>query len=149
MNTMTENPQSQHVHNATWEMVHSFYETSQAVVNSVLTLQEHNLKLTQSLFSGWMEPRLPQKESTQSLQWRQQTQRQQETFQSLAAASMRMYMGFLLAPFAFWAPFSSSRKLVDAAATGLEREQERALRRLAFGLQYAYGQSLLPEEITP
>jgi hypothetical protein len=59
-----------------------------------------------------------------------------------------MYMGILLAPFTFWAPFSFSRQPVDAAATRLERERERILNRLASGLQYAYGQEPLSEETT-
>ena len=152
---MVDNKQFQQVHEATSDLAHSYQETSQAVMDSILTLQEYNLKLAQSLFSTWfggwfgrgMEPRPLQKESTQSLQqWGQQTQRQQEAFQRLAAGSMRMYTDMLLAPFTFWAPFSFSRQAVDAAATELEHEREWVLKRLAYGLQYAYGQESLSEE---
>jgi hypothetical protein len=155
---MVDNKQFQQVHEATSDLAHSYQQTSQAVMDSILTLQEYNLKLAQSLFSVWfggwfgsgMEPRPLQKESTESSQqqWGQQTQKQQEAFQRLAAASMRMYTGMLLAPFTFWTPFSFSRQTVDAAATELERERERVLKRLAYGLQYAYGQESRSEVTT-
>ena len=155
---MVDNKQFQQVHEATSDLAHSYQEMSQAVMDSILTLQEYNLKLAQSLFSAWfggwfgrgMEPRPLQKESTESLQqqWGQPTHKQQEAFQRLAAASMRMYTGMLLAPFTFWAPFSFSRQAVDTATTELEREREWVLKRLAYGLQYAYGQESLLEETT-
>ena len=107
---MVDNKQFQQVRYATWDLVDSFRETSQAVADTLVTLQDRNLRFAQSFFLNWMEALTQQTQSTQRLQqqWGRQIQRQQDAFQRLASASMHIYMDFLFAPFAF------SRQPVDA-----------------------------------
>ena len=108
---MADNTQFQQVHEASWDLVNSYRETSQAVVDSLITLQDHNLKLAQSLFLNWMELLMQP--------WRQQTREQQEAFQKLASTPMQFYMDFFLAP------LTLSRKLVEASMPLTQRERER------------------------
>jgi hypothetical protein len=120
---VTEHSQLQQVHKATGEMVTSLRETSQTIVDSILILQESNLKLARSLlstwFGSWMELLTPQTRSTPRLQpWEQPIQKQQEAFQRLTATSMQLYLDFLVAP------FTLSHKLVEASMTEMQRERE-------------------------
>jgi hypothetical protein len=145
---MADNTPFQEVYEATWDLIDSYRETSQAVADSLVLLQDRNLRFAQSIFPSWMELLTQQTQSTQRLQQQreQHTRKQQDAFQRLAAASIRMYLDILLAPFTFWASSSFLRQPVDAAATELEHEREWVLKRLAHGLQYAYGQESLSEE---
>ena len=52
---MTDNKQLQQVHEATSDMVKSCHETSQAVADSLVTLQDRSLRFAQSIFLNWME----------------------------------------------------------------------------------------------
>jgi hypothetical protein len=119
---MTDNKQYQQVHEASWDVVNSFNETSQAVANSLVTIQERNLKFAQNLFLSWMELLTQQTESIQHVQrqWAQQTRIQQDAFQRLGPTSMQIYLDFLLAPLSF------SRRLIDATETAMQEEQELA-----------------------
>ena len=107
---MTDNKQFQQVHEASWDLVNSFDETSQTVANSLVAVQDGYLKFTQSIFLTWMEMLTPQ--------WGQPTQQQQETVQKLASTPMQPYLDFLLAP------LTLSRKLVEASMTAMQRERE-------------------------
>ncbi len=117
---MADNKQLPQVREATWEVVDSLRKANQAVAESLVSLQDHNLKFAQNAFLSWMELITQQTESVQHLQqqWGQQFQKQQGAFQKLMPTSMRIYMDFLRAPFSF------SRQLVDAAKTVTQREQE-------------------------
>ena len=110
---MADNKQLQQAHEATRDVIDSLRETNQAVTDSLMLLQDRNLKFAQSTFLSWMELLTQQMESigTMREQWGQQTQR-------LIPASMQLYMDFFLAP------FTLSRKLVDASMTAMERERE-------------------------
>src|SRR5271157_1255522 len=121
-NTMTDNKQYQQVHEASWDVVNSFNETSQTVANSLVAIQERNLKFAQNIFLSWMELLTQQTESIQHVQqqWGQQTRIRQDAFQRLAPTSMQIYMDFLLAPFSF------SRRLFDATETAMQEEIEMA-----------------------
>jgi hypothetical protein len=117
---MTENQQLRQVNEATWNVIDSLRETSQAVTESVTTLQDRNLKFAQNIFLGWTELLTQQTESVQRLQqqWGQQARKQQDAFQRLASASMQIYMDLLLTPFSF------SRQLIDVTEGRLQRERE-------------------------
>jgi hypothetical protein len=120
---MADNKQlQQQVQEASWSMVDSLRESSQSVANSMVTLQDHNLRLAQNILLSWTDLLRQQTESMQHLQqqWVQQTQKQQEAFQKLASASMQVYMEFLLAPFSF------SRQLIDVTEDTLQHEREQA-----------------------
>jgi hypothetical protein len=120
---MADNKQlQQQVQEASWSMVDSLREGSQSVANSMVSLQDHNLRLAQNILLSWTDLLRQQTESMQHLQqqWVQQTQKQQEAFQKLASASMQVYMEFLLAPFSF------SRQLIDVTEDTLQHEREQA-----------------------
>jgi hypothetical protein len=110
-NTMADTKQFQQIQDATWDLINSYRETSQAVVDSLITLQDHNLKLAQSIFLNWMELLMQS--------WRQQTREQQEAFQKLASTPRQFYMDFFLAP------LTLSHKLVEASIPPMQRERER------------------------
>ncbi len=118
------NRQSQQVHDASWDLVNSFRETNQTVMDSLVNFQDRNAKLTQNVFLNWMELLTQQTESMQHVQqqWAQQFRKQQEAYQKLASASMQTYMDFLLAPLSF------SRQLVEATESSIQQEREFASR---------------------
>ncbi len=110
----------QQVQEATSDVVNALRKTSQAVADSVITMQNHHLRFAQNTFLSWMELLTHQTESIQHVQqqWGPQIQKQQDAFQKLMPPSMRIYMDFLLAP------FTLSRKLVEASMTAAQRERE-------------------------
>ena len=118
------NRQSQQVHDASWDLVNSFRETNQTVMDSLVNFQDRNAKLTQNVFLSWMELLTQQTESMQHVQqqWAQQFRKQQDAYQKLASASMQTYMDFLLAPLSF------SRQLVEATESSIQQEREFASR---------------------
>lgn len=120
---MTDNKQlQQQVQDASWGVVDSLRETTQEVADSLVSLQDHNLRFAQNVFLSWTDLLTQQTESMQHLQqqWGQQAQKRQEAFQKLASASMQVYMDFLLAPFSF------SRRLIDVTEDTLHHEREQA-----------------------
>jgi len=110
---MADNKQLEQVRETTGDVVDSLRETNQAVADSLVLLQDRNLKFAQSILLSWMELLTQQTESIRTMrqQWGQQPQR-------LIPASMQLYMGFFLAP------LTLSRKLVEASMTAMERERE-------------------------
>ena len=117
---MTDNKQLQQVNQNTWDLVDSFREANRTIADSVMTMQDHNLRFAQNTFLSWMELLTHQTESVQHVQqqWRPQIPKQQGAFQKLMPPSMRISMDFLLAP------FTLSRKLVEASMTATQRERE-------------------------
>ena len=120
---MADNNQLQQVHEASWKVVDSFRETSQTVTDSLVTIQDHNLKFAQNIFLSWIDLLTQQTESMQHLQqeWEQQTQKRQDAYQKLASASMQVYMNFLFAPFSF------SQQMVDVTEDIQKEERELVL----------------------
>ncbi len=119
---MTENKQLQQVHEASWEVVDTIRETNQMVADSLVTIQDRNLKFAQNIFLSWMELFTGQTESIQHMQeqWGQQVRTQRDAFQKLASTSTQIYRDLLLAPFSF------SRRLVDATEDAIQQEQASA-----------------------
>jgi hypothetical protein len=105
--SMVEGQQFHQVNQATGNVANSFYEASQAFVDTLVTIQDHHLKFAHSFLLNWMELLT------------QQTQKQQTAFQQLAWASLRVYLDFLLAPFAF------SQPPVDAAPVPMQHERKQ------------------------
>ena len=116
---MTDNQQFQHVQEASWDVVSSLNEASQTLANSLVTMQERNLKVAQHLLLSWMELLTQHTKSIQSVQqqWGQQTRMQRDAFQRLAPPWLQIYRDFLLAPFSF------SRRLVDATEAAMQQEE--------------------------
>jgi len=119
---MTDNKQLQQVHEASWEVIDTIRETSQTVADSLVTIQDRNLKFAQNIFLSWMELLTGQTESMQHLQqqWGQQVRTQRDAFQKLASTSTQIYRDFLLAPFSF------SHRLIDATEDEVQQEQASA-----------------------
>ena len=117
---MTDNKQLRQVHDTSWDLVNSFRQTNQTIEDSVMAMQDCNLKFTQSVFSSWMELLTHQTESVQHFQqqWGQQVREQQDALQKLMPLSMQIYLDFLRTP------FSSSRQLVDATKTATRSQRE-------------------------
>ena len=87
---MTDNKQFQQVNQATWDLVDSLRETNRTLADSVMTMQDHNLRLTQDLFLSWIEVLTLQTQSTPRLpSWRQPTQKQQDAFQRRTSTMKR------------------------------------------------------------
>jgi hypothetical protein len=107
---MADTKQFQQVQDTTGDLVNSYRETGQAVVDRLVTLQDRNLRFAQSIFLNWMELLMQP--------WGQQTREQQDVFQKLASTPMQLYLDFLLAPLTF------SRKLVEASMLTTQREHE-------------------------
>jgi hypothetical protein len=120
---LADNKQQQ-VRDSSWDLVNSFRETNQTVMDSLVNFQDRNVKFTQNVFQNWMELLSQQTESMQNVQqqWAQQLRKQQDAYQKLASASMQMYMDFFLAPLSF------SRQLVEAAGGAIQQERELAPR---------------------
>ena len=103
---MADRKQLQQVQDTSWDLVHSFRETSQTMADTLGALQDRNLKFLQSTYLSWMDLLT------------QQTRKQQDAFQRLASPSMSISMN------PFPPPFSFLRQLVDIAEAGPERERE-------------------------
>lgn len=117
---MTNNKPLQQINESSWEAIDTIRETSQHVADSLVTIQDRNLKFAQTIFLGWMELVTGQTESIRHVQqqWEQQIRTQRDAFQKLASSSMHMYLDFLRAPFAF------SRRLIDETEDAIQQEQE-------------------------
>ena len=91
---MTDNKQLQQVQEATWDMVDALREAYQTLADSVMTMQDHNLRFAQDLFLTWIEVLTPQAQSTPRLpSWRQPTQEQQDAFQRRTSTKKRSLDG--------------------------------------------------------
>jgi hypothetical protein len=119
---MADNKQLKQVHDASWDVVNSLRETNQTVADSLVALQDHNLKFTHNIFLSWADVLTQQTESTRRLQqqWGQQIRVQQEAFQRLTSTLSQVYVDFLLTPLAF------SRTLVEATESAIEHEEKES-----------------------
>ena len=117
------------VNGGTWDPVASFREVNQAVAESIVAVQEHNLKYAQGFLINEMEVLKNQVESTQTLiqEVGQQTQKQQEAFQRLARESVGFYIDFLLAPLFYYQ--RAVRQAMEAAETVMRERGEQLVRK--------------------
>ncbi len=65
---MAANKQLQQVHEASWNVIDTLHETSQMVADSLVTLQDHNLKFAQNIFLSRMDLFTQQTETMHHLQ---------------------------------------------------------------------------------
>lgn len=88
------------------QLVKSFQEANQAIVENVVAAQEGNIQFAQSIFMDWIETLKNQAESTHSLmqEVEQQTQKQQEAFYRLAQESLKNSFNLLHAPLSSYPP---------------------------------------------
>lgn len=89
---------------SSWDLINSWRESNQIVANSVVAMQEINLKVAQSIFLNGVEALERQEEImrnlTQGLQ--QQGQKQQSAFEKLASATSDIYAGYFRTLFSFY-----------------------------------------------
>ena len=52
---MADSKQLQQVQDTSWDLVHSFRETSQTMADTLVALQDRNLKFMQSTYLSWMD----------------------------------------------------------------------------------------------
>ncbi len=91
---MTDNKQFQQVQEATRDMVDALHEANRTITDSVIAMQDYNLRFTQGLFLSWIEVLTSQTQSMSHLQsWRRLTQKQQDAFQRPTSAKERSLDG--------------------------------------------------------
>ena len=80
---------------------HAFFQT---MANSAVAAQERNVKFAQSLLENGTELLKSHGESTRTLMQTlaEQSQKQQEAFQTLARETWDAYMGFFSSPFSYY-----------------------------------------------
>src|SRR5437016_1908866 len=112
------------VNGGTWDPVTSFREVNQGVMESIGTVQAHNLKYAQGLLINGMEVLKGQVESTQTLiqEVGQQTQKQREAFQRLARESVGFSIDFLFAPLFYYQ--RAVRQAMEGAETVMRERGE-------------------------
>lgn len=112
------------INEASWDLVNSMRDTSQAVANNVVEAQDRYIKFSQNTFLSGTEVLEKQTESTRNLmkEWQQQVQKQQEAFQRLTYATLDLYMNFLRTPFSFYQQLMSATEA--ATRQGLEYAQQ-------------------------
>ena len=86
------------------QLVKSFQETNKTVVDSIIATQEQNIKVAQSAFMDWVEALKGHTESIRTLmqEMKEQTQKQQEAFRTLAHKSVDVYFDTLHTPFSYY-----------------------------------------------
>ena len=98
---------------ATEQLLKSFHEAYQAVVERIVTAQEDNVKLAQSIMTNWIDALKGQTENAHTLmsEMEQQINKQQETIQKLAEQTTELYFDFLRASIT---PFEPSLRLNES-----------------------------------
>ncbi len=115
---------------ASSEVVTSMRELTQTVAKTLVTIVDRNLKFAQSLFLSGIEVLEAQTEDLRHLTqvWGEQTQQQQEAFQTLASGVMETYLNILRPWFSFseqrgGAPLSAVDQELQLARDGGQRER--------------------------
>ena len=108
------------IQDASWDIVNSTRDANQALANTTVTVLDLNAKFAQTTFLSTIEVLERETDDLRDLaqEWGRQIQRQQEAFQRLVSASLRIYMNFLLAP------LSPSRPVVKASQQMVETSQQ-------------------------
>src|SRR6266568_298644 len=119
------------VNDAAWNLSTSVRESNQAIVDSVVAAQERNVKFTQSLLQNGTELLKSHGESTRTLMQTlaEQSQKQQEAFQTLARETWDAYMGFFSSPFNYYQQTletaeSITRQGMEAAQKATHQEKQ-------------------------
>lgn len=112
------------INEASWDLVNSIHETNQTVANSLVAVQDRNMRFAQNIFLSGIEVLQNQVENTRNVmqEWGQQAQKQQEAYQRLTSATVDIYIDFLRAPFTFYQQLMEVTQ--TAARRGLEQAQK-------------------------
>ena len=104
------------------EQPQQLQEVFQTVVNTALAAQERNVKFAQSILQNGTDVLKAHAEGTRDLvqTLSEQSQKQQEAFQTLASGSFNAYVDLLTAPFSYY------QETLDAATSAAMRGVEFA-----------------------
>lgn len=93
-------------HEAIQQLIQSFQEVNQAIVESAAAVQERNLQFAQRLYSDWLAALQDHTQHNQTLmqQMEHQIQKQQDAYQKLVQESLARYSDSLTSGFAFFEP---------------------------------------------
>ncbi|HLI09574.1 MAG TPA: hypothetical protein VKV40_23630 [Ktedonobacteraceae bacterium] len=109
---------------ASWDLINSWRETNQLAANSMVAIQDFDLKFAQNIFLNGVEVLERQEEImsnlTQGLQ--QQGLRQQSAFEKLVNATMDMYAGYWHTLFSFYRSIGDSTQ--NAVQQGVKYAQD-------------------------
>lgn len=97
---MSENPMSE----ATWNWTRAVNDASKAVVDSAVAAQERNIRYAQSVFENGLEVVKSHTKETRALTQAlvEQSQKQQQAFQTLAQEATEAYAGFFSTMFSYY-----------------------------------------------
>lgn len=123
---------------ATPKVLDSVRDTNRILVESMLAVQEHNMKFVQSTFSNVLDAIKNQAETTRALanEMEQQMQKQRESFQKLEPGWLEAYVKLLRAPLSSYQGVLDSvekttqqgREVVEKAITSFEKAGEELVR---------------------
>lgn len=110
---------TQKIQDVTWNAASSVRDANQAVADTLVGIQDRNMRFAQSLYEDGMNVLTSNAESSSRLMQTlaEQSRRQQEAFATLIRSSVDMYVEFLTMPFSF------SRGAFKTATRGLENGQ--------------------------
>jgi len=97
---MSENITSE----ATWNLTHSVNDASKAMADTVVAAQERNMRYAQSMFENGLEVVKSHTQETRALTQTlvEQSQKQQEAFQTLAHEATEVYASFFSTMFSYY-----------------------------------------------
>jgi hypothetical protein len=92
------------VSEATWNWTRSVNDASKAVAESAVAAQERNMRYAQSMFENGLEVVKSHTQETRTLTQTliEQSQKQQEAFQTLAQEATDVYTGFFSTMFSYY-----------------------------------------------
>jgi len=113
---------TQKVNDATWNLTASVRDTNKAFTDTLVNVQDRNMRFAQGLYENGLSILNSNTESTKQLiqTWQEQTRRQQEAYSTLIRTSMDAYVKFFIAPFFF------SGEVLSTAERELESAQQAA-----------------------
>jgi len=109
---------AQKVNDATWNLTSSARDANQAFADTLVGIQDRNMRFAQSLYENGMGILNSNAESTSQLMQTlvEQSRRQQEAFATLIRSSVDSYVKFFITPFSFYqgALKTAERRLENA-----------------------------------
>ena len=135
---MPKTTEEEKVTEATPKVVESIQETNKILIESIVAVQEYNMKFVQSTFTNVVGAIKSQAEATRALakEMEQQLQKQRGSFQKLEPGWLEAYVNLLRAPLSSYQRVLDSvekttqqgREAVEKAITSFEKAEGELLR---------------------
>lgn len=111
---------TQQVKDATWNLSASMRDANQAFTDTMVNVQDRNIRFAQSLYENGLSVLKSNTESTSQLiqTWHEQALRQQEAYATLIRTSMEAYVKLFTTPLFFY------RETLNTAERELESAQQ-------------------------